>query len=193
MYFSHISIGGGIVGVETVISAFDYVCFSLKSKKVKQRLKGKKISFVVIDTKPENIPGGVAYGFTSSQYGYFNNPLRLSPRDLQKWISLEKNKKKIKLYIKKYGGFSGNLWLKKNLSTLKSTNKKIFTELYLPRVSANFWMEEKLINLLKKMEKVSKKFSVFFEMRFIKGDVNSIQKNLENIQKYLLKITNTKF
>ena len=28
MYFSHISIGGGIVGVETVISIFDNILFS---------------------------------------------------------------------------------------------------------------------------------------------------------------------
>ena len=126
MYFAHISIGGGIVGVETVISTFDNICSSLKKKNIRQNSKGKKFSFAIIDTKPENIPGGVAYGFKTSQYGYFNNPLRLSPDHLKRWISLKNNKKKIVHYIKKYGGFSGKIWLRENLHILNSENKKKF-------------------------------------------------------------------
>ena len=38
MYFAHISIGGGIVGVETIISTFDNVCSSLKKKNIRQNL-----------------------------------------------------------------------------------------------------------------------------------------------------------
>ena len=57
MYFAHISIGGGIVGVETIISTFDNVCSSLKKKNIQQNFRGKKISFAIVDTKPENIPG----------------------------------------------------------------------------------------------------------------------------------------
>jgi len=100
MYFAHISIGGGIVGVETVISTFDNICSSLKKKNIQQNFKGKKFSFAIVDTKPENIPGGIAYGFKASQYGYFNNPLRLSPDHLKRWISLKDNKKKIVHYLK---------------------------------------------------------------------------------------------
>lgn len=179
MHFAHISIGGGIVGVETVISTFDNICSSLKKENNRQNLKGKKFSFAIVDTKPENIPGGVAYGFKNSQYGYFNNPLRLSPDHLKKWISLKNNKKKIILYIKKYGGFAGKIWLRKNLDSINSKNKKKFMEIYFPRVLANFWMEEKLLLLLKKMEKFSKKFSIFFEIKFIKGNVISIRNNTE--------------
>jgi len=179
MHFAHISIGGGIVGVETVISTFDNICSSLKKENNRQNLKGKKFSFAIVDTKPENIPGGVAYGFKNSQYGYFNNPLRLSPDHLKKWISLKNNKKKIILYIKKYGGFAGKIWLRKNLDNINSKNKKKFMEIYFPRVLANFWMEEKLLLLLKKMEKFSKKFSIFFEIKFIKGNVISIRNNTE--------------
>ena len=124
MYFAHISIGGGIVGVETVISTFDNICSSLKKKNIRQNFKGKKFSFAIVDTKPENIPGGVAYGFKTSQYGYFNNPLRLSPDHLKRWISLRNSKKKIVHYIKKYGGFTGKIWLRENLHILNSENKK---------------------------------------------------------------------
>ena len=101
MYFAHISVGGGIVGVETVISTFDNVCSSLKKKNIQQNFRGKKFSFAIVETKPENIPGGVAYGFKASQYGYFNNPLRLSPDHLKRWISLKDNKKKNSTLYKK--------------------------------------------------------------------------------------------
>ena len=143
MYFAHISIGGGIVGVETVISTFDNICSSLKKKNIQQNFKGKKFSFAIVDTKPENIPGGVAYGFKTSQYGYFNNPLRLSPDHLKRWISLKNNKKKIVHYIKKYGGFTGKIWLRENLHILNSENKKKFMEL--SKKAITFWSRNKIM------------------------------------------------
>ena len=155
MNFTHISIGGGIVGVETTISIFNNICLYLKNKKFQKKIKDKKFSFAIIDAKPQNIPGGVAYGFEASQYGYFNNPVRLSPIDLKKWISLKNNKKKLITYLKKYGGFTGKAWLRENLKILNSSNKKRFAELYFPRVLANFWMEEKLRLLIKKMKKIN--------------------------------------
>ena len=83
--FSHVSIGGGITGLETIISAFENIQKKLKkSKKKRINLKFKKFNFAIIDKNPENIPGGVAYGFFISQYGYFNNPIRLSPRKLMR-------------------------------------------------------------------------------------------------------------
>ena len=187
MNFTHTSIGGGIVGVETTISIFNNICLYLKNKKFQKKLKGKIFSFAIIDAKPQNIPGGVAYGFEASQYGYFNNPVRLSPIDLKKWISLKNNKKKLITYLKKYGGFTGKAWLRENLKILNSSNKKSFAELYFPRVLANFWMEEKLLLLIKKMKKINKKFSVFFDIKFIKGEVISITKNSEKYYKIFFK------
>ena len=86
MHFSHISIGGGITGLETIISAFINIQKELK--------KSKKIIFAIIDKNPENIPGCVAYGFKISQFGYFNNPIRLSPVQFTKWVIKKENKKK---------------------------------------------------------------------------------------------------
>ena len=67
MHFSHISIGGGVTGLETIISAFTKIHDELKkSKTQRNKLKSKKFTFAIIDKRPENIPGGVAYGFEVS-------------------------------------------------------------------------------------------------------------------------------
>ena len=110
MHFSHISIGGGITGLETIISAFTNIQRQLK--------KPKKIIFAIIDKNPENIPGGVAYGFNISQFGYFNNPIRLSPVQFTKWLIKKENKKKIISYLKIHGGYTGKDWIKKNYPRL---------------------------------------------------------------------------
>ena len=81
MRFSHVSIGGGITGIETIISTFNNIKRIEKNKKIK-----KKNYFYNTDKDPENIPGGVAYGFKKSQFGYFNNPIRLTPYDFAKWL-----------------------------------------------------------------------------------------------------------
>ena len=87
MHFSHISIGGGITGLETIISTFDNIEKELKKSKIKRKkLKYKKFIFAIIDKNSENIPGGVAYGFKASRYGYFNNPIRLSPKKFTNWL-----------------------------------------------------------------------------------------------------------
>ena len=91
MRFSHVSIGGGITGVETIISTFK----NIKKKLKKVEELRKKIIFTIIDKDPENIPGGVAYGFKKSQFGYFNNPIRLTPNDFTKWLSKKENKKRL--------------------------------------------------------------------------------------------------
>ena len=83
--------------------------------------------------------------------------------------------------------------VKRNLNILNSSNKKRFDELYFPRVLANFWMEEKLILLIKKMREVDKKFSVFFDIKFIKGEVISISKNSDRFSNIFLKGISTTF
>ena len=179
MHFSHISIGGGITGLETIISAFINIQRKLK--------KSKKIIFAIIDKNPENIPGGVAYGFKISQFGYFNNPIRLSPVQFTKWLIKKENKKKIINYLKIHGGYTGKDWIKKNINILYSSKIKKINELYIPRTIANFWMEQRLLWLISKMKKISKKNSIIFDLKFFKGEVLAIKNLKDNYHKIIFK------
>ena len=185
MRFSHISIGGGITGLETIISTFANIEKELKKSKIKRKkLKYKKFIFAIIDKNPENIPGGVAYGFKASRYGYFNNPIRLSPKKFTNWLLKKSKKKKLTNYLKTYGGYSGKDWLKKNKKILFSSKLNNLKELYIPRAILNFWMEEKLILLISKMKRISKKLSIPFNIKFFKGEVvriNDCKKNYREI------------
>ena len=188
MHFSHISIGGGVTGIETVISAFNKIEKELKkSKKTCKKLKFKNFFFAIIDKNPKNIPGGVAYGFDISRFGYFNNPIRLSPIKFIKWLLRKKNKNKLINYLKIYGGYTGQDWLRKNKDILLSNKFHKIKELYIPRTILNFWMEEKLIFLISKMEKASKKLSVFFDIKFFKGEVVAIKNCKGNYREIVLK------
>ena len=82
MNFSHICIGGGITGIETTIKLVENFYKQYKNNKL------KKLSIAIVDKNPGNIPGGVAYGFKSSKFGYFNNPIRLSPKSFQDWLTI---------------------------------------------------------------------------------------------------------
>ena len=148
MKFSHIAIGGGITGIETTIKIIQEFYRNYKNNKF-----AKKLSIAIVDRSPDNIPGGVAYGLRISKYGYFNNPIRLSPKIFQDWIFDKKNKKKIIDYLKKNGGSTGHKWIKKNKKILFSLDKKKLSELYIPRAISNRWMEEKLIKLLNEIKK----------------------------------------
>ncbi len=172
MNFIYTSIGGGITGIETLIN----IVQNLKSHKFKRKEK-KIINLAIIDKKPENIPGGVAYGFSNSQYGFFNNPIRLSPINFTNWIKLKKNKKKIIDYLDKHGGYTGKKWIKTNENILNKNKSEGFQEIYLPRVSANFWMEFKLISLIKMIEKINKNSHLHIKISFFSGEVVSISKN----------------
>ena len=188
MHFSHISIGGGITGIETIISAFNYIKNDLVNSKIKRKkFKFKKFTFAIIEKKPENIPGGVAYGFINSKYGFFNNPIRLSPKKFIDWLLKRQNKKKIEEYLKKHGGYTGKKWLNNYNKVLFSPNLKKFRELYIPRAVFNFWMEERLISLISEMKLISKKLSIFFEIRFYKGEVIAIQEYQKKTGKMILK------
>ena len=185
MYFSHISIGGGIIGVETIISIVSSLKQNLKkNKRNSRKFRFDKFNFAIIDKEPKNIPGGVAYSFQNSQYGYFNNPIRLSPIKFQKWVKAKENKKKILLYLSKFGGFSGKAWIEKNKKILLSHNKFFFDELYLPRVAMNIWMEEKLDKLYQDIRFIRKKYKVFLNLSFFQGEVIKIS-NSNNIYKEL--------
>ena len=188
MYFSHISIGGGITGLETIISAFNKIKKDTqKLNKAKKRIKPKKITFAIVDKNPENIPGGVAYGFSLSRYGYFNNPIRLSPTQFTTWLFKKNNKKKLENYLKKYGGHTGKEWLKKNKNILFSSNREKQKEMYIPRAFLNIWMEERLIFLLSQIGKIDKKIPIRFEVKFFKGEVIAIKNSIKNHRKILFK------
>ena len=188
MRFSHISVGGGITGLETIISAFSDISKKIIKYNGKfKNFKSREIVFAVIDKNPDNIPGGVAYGFKISQYGYFNNPLRLSPISFFNWVVKKENKKKIINYLKKYGGYTGIIWIKKNKKILFSNKTELLKELYIPRTIFNFWMEERLILLISDMRKISKKYSVKFKIKFLKGEVIGIKKTSLEYNKIILK------
>ena len=184
MRFSHVSIGGGITGVETIISTFKNIKKKIKKSR---RIKKKKIIFTIIDKDPENIPGGVAYGFKKSQFGYFNNPIRLTPNDFTKWLSKKENKKKIIKYLNLYGGYTGKEWIKKNINILFSSKVENINELYIPRAIANLWMEEKLLWLISEINKMNKNNLIKFELKFLKGEVVAIQKFTNSYNKIVFK------
>ena len=149
MRFLYTSIGGGITGIETALTLINELYKKSFHKK-------ESINIAIIDKNPENIPGGVAYGFDISKYGFFNNPIRLSPKEFVNWLSTKKVKLKIISYLKIYGGYTGENWIKKNKKTLFSNNKNKFNELYVPRALSNIWMEEKLISKKQKFDRISR-------------------------------------
>ena len=177
MNFSHICIGGGITGIETTIKLVENYYGNLKSN------KQKRLSIAIIDKDPKNIPGGVAYGLKSSKFGYFNNPIRLSPKSFQDWLFLKRNKLKLIKYLKLRGGKTGKKWIKNNKRKLLSSNKKVLAELYVPRAISNTWMEEKLIILLNKI----KKNNYNCKISFFKGEVISINQENNGLKSISLK------
>ena len=176
MKFSHISIGAGITGIETILAL---------TKEVDRRKKKISPKFLIgiIDKNPENISGGVGYGFKISKYGFFNNPIRLSPKPFRKWLSDKKIKEKIIHYLKIHGGLTGNHWIKKNKDKLFSKNIKEFNELYIPRATLNIWMEERLILLIKKIKENKSNFDI----KFFKGEVISFKDNKDKLKKIFFK------
>ena len=176
MKFSHISIGAGITGIETILALTKEV--DRKKKKI-----SPKFLIGIIDKNPENISGGVGYGFKISKYGFFNNPIRLSPKPFRKWLSDKKIKEKIIHYLKIHGGLTGNHWIKKNKDKLFSKDIKEFNELYIPRATLNIWMEERLILLIKKIKKNKSNFDI----KFFKGEVISFKDNKDKLKKFFFK------
>ena len=82
MKILHTSIGGGVVGSEILINTINKILSDLKKG---GKLK-KDLCFCVLDKNHKNFFGGIAYSFLTSQFGYFNNPIRLSPDKFQNWL-----------------------------------------------------------------------------------------------------------
>ena len=82
--FDHVSIGGGVIGFNVIHD----LTIKITKKKI---IKNKVYNLLIFDKKIDNLIGGIAYGLNLSSYGYFNNPIRLSPKDFVNFI--KKNKK----------------------------------------------------------------------------------------------------
>ena len=132
--------GFGVIGTEALSKLVD----DYKSK--------KKLKIILLDKNIKNIPGGIAYSKSKSKFGFFNNPLRLSNPEFIKWIKVKKNIIKIKNFIIKNKDFNLMEWLNKN-KNFNSLKISKFNELYLPRLTYSFFLEEKIKNILKKTKK----------------------------------------
>jgi len=160
MIYDHISVGGGVIGINTTIN--------LLNKLSKCKFK-KKIKLCIIDKDINNIPGGVAYGKKTSAHGYFNNPLRLSHLELQKYYSNIKNFLKLKDYLKLYGSDYDNKKFEDDLKTLKTKNIKKIKEIYLPRVAFSYLQENSLAKAIKKILHSN----INVQIDFYEGEVSS--------------------
>ena len=65
---------------------------NLINKYVKIRQVKKKLKILIIDKNLKNLNGGEPYAGTGSKYGFFNNPIRLSPIEFKKWLLIKKNR-----------------------------------------------------------------------------------------------------
>ncbi len=138
--FDILLIGFGVIGTEAL------------SKLVNNYKGKKKLKVAVLDKNINNIPGGIAYSKTQSKFGFFNNPLRLSNPEFIKWIKKKKNIIRIKKFITRNKDFNLTNWLKKNEAFNKIEVNKL-NEIYLPRLTYSFFLEEKINDFLKKIKK----------------------------------------
>ena len=132
MKYNILLLGFGVIGTEAL-------------SKIVEDYKGKKIlNIVIVDKNINNIPGGIAYSKAYSKFGFFNNPLRLSNPEFIKWIKTKKNIIKIKNFIIKNKDFNLVSWLNKN-KDFNNVRTNKFNEIYLPRLTYSFFLEEKMV------------------------------------------------
>ena len=148
-------VGFGVIGVESLYAL------------VKKINKNKRIKISVIEKNLYNIPGGTAYSKKSSKFGFFNNPLRLSHQSFIKWIRNKKNVLMLVDFIKKNPSYNLNHWLKENYDNLLI--KKKFDEIYFPRLTYSFNIEDKI----KKIIKISKNKKI--QLFFFRGTVDKLE------------------
>ena len=170
---------------DLLISGFGVIGTEVLYQIVKKNKKNK-LNITVLEKDYSNFPGGVAYSSSNSKFGFFNNPLRLSNYDFQKWVGKLENQKKLIQYFKSNKDLNLGKWLKKNI-VIKLNKFRNINELYLPRLSYSIFLKEKFIKTLKMLE--TKKFIKvnFFENELIKVSkiknegkyICSVNKNLE--------------
>ncbi len=142
-----------------VIVGFGVIGTEFLSKLIEQVNKSKKMKIFIIDKNFNNIPGGEAYSIYQSKYGFFNNPLRISNPEFIKWIKKNKNISKL-CNITKLKKFGLKEWLSSNSVFCKKKTSK-FNEVYFPRFFYSYFLEEKIIKSLKRINK-KKNISVVF-------------------------------
>ena len=128
MIYDLVLVGFGVITTEVLSELF--------KKKIRSNL-----NIAVIEKDLDNFPGGIAYSKLKSKYGFFNNPLRLSNKEFQTWISKDRNLKMLKKFIKQNKSYELEKWLKSNQKFLK---KKELKEIYFPRLVYSFFLEDKI-------------------------------------------------
>jgi len=161
MKFDVLLVGFGVVGVEAL------------SDLVKNYEGKKRVKIALVDKNIINIPGGVAYSKSQSKFGFFNNPLRLSNPEFIKWVKRKKNIQRIKNFILENENFNLSKWLKNN-SVFNNYNTLKFSELYLPRLTYSFFLEDKITSSLKKIRKKN------ISIKFFEGELTSFEKDKLN-------------
>lgn len=148
-------VGFGVIGVESLYAL------------VKKINKNKKIKISIVEKNLYNIPGGIAYSKKNSKFGFFNNPLRLSHQSFIRWIKNKKNILRLVDFIRKNPSYNLDHWLKENYDNLLI--KKKFDEIYFPRLTYSFYLEDKI----KKIIKISKNKKI--QLSFFKGVVDKLE------------------
>ncbi|OUV60974.1 MAG: hypothetical protein CBC82_07505 [Cellvibrionales bacterium TMED122] len=166
MSFDVVFVGGGL---GSIFSLYNLIRTADK----------KNLNICIIDKEISNIPGGVAYGNKLENIGFFNNPCRLSPKELIRWVY--KNKVDLINFVENSNSNSFKEWVKRyKLKFLNSKSLKDLDEIYLPRIFCNFWLESLLIKSLKKIKKKN------YKILFIQGEAKQIIKK----KKYKILIKN---
>lgn len=170
MLFDHIAVGGGVIGFNTTVKIIDKI---IDNKKIAK----KNFNFAIIDKDINNLIGGIAYNPKLSRYGYFNNPIRLSPSSFVDYVKNNKNfKKDLISQLEINGGFVDKIWSKKSLKYLSNNQLEYFDELYLPRSSYGIWQKHRLIKMLDKIKKfnIENKKYISLNIFFIKTEIKKI-------------------
>ncbi len=179
MLFDHVAIGGGVIGFNVTFNIVNYIINS-------KNICNKSFNFAIIDKKITNLYGGVAYNIENSIFGYFNNPIRLSP-DL--FISFLKNNQKfqneIKNNLKKYNGYVDKLWLENSYKFLNTKDQNKFSELYLPRSAFGLWQKYRLNYLHEKIYQYNKKNDLnnYINLIYIENNVHKLDFKFNNFIK----------
>ena len=185
MYFDFVAIGSGVAGISSIENIIFYLV------KNKSRFN-RNISLALIDKEPKNIPGGVGYSFNTSKFGFFNNPLRLSPLEFIKFVK-ENNefKKEIIDYLKDNFGETNNKWLINYSKVLLGKSENKLNELYLPRASLAIWFVKKIIKINKIVNKFNSSSDFRINLFYFKAEVSNIKLSNNNI--YEIQSLNNKF